>query len=73
VKGPLAELVRWSESQVMGSTPCGSEFQTVVKKILSSVTCQSTGLVPVISHVGYGVVVYGWGRGQEALNPRRSS
>jgi hypothetical protein len=48
-KGPLAEL--WlgglsSTSRVLGLTPRVSEFQAVVKKIPSSVPCQSTGLTP---------------------------
>lgn len=37
----------------------------MVKKILSSIPRQSTSLSPVlvVSHMGYGGAVYGWGRG----------
>ena len=56
-----------SSTQVLSSTPCGTEFQASVKKIPSFVPRQSTGLRLSPgrgrSHMGYGVVVYGWGRG----------
>jgi hypothetical protein len=55
-KGPLAELVRWSEyhSSGSGSTPHWREFQAVVKKIPSSVPRQSTdlSLIPVAGGTG---------------------
>jgi hypothetical protein len=60
-------------SQVLGSTPCGSEFQVVVKKIPSSVSRQSTGLKPGLgrgrSHMSYSAALYGWGRGSGFSRP----
>jgi hypothetical protein len=56
-----------STPQVLGSTPRGSEFQAVVKKIPSFVPRQSTGLRLSPgrgrSHMGFDAAVYGWGRG----------
>jgi hypothetical protein len=55
-----------STTQVLGSSPRGSEFQVVVRKILTYVSRQSIGLrlstVTVVSHMGYGAAMYGWGR-----------
>jgi hypothetical protein len=67
-KGPLAELVRWSDNtrQVLSSTPRG---------LKNSLRCFRLGLKsPLIcpgpsrgrSQIGYGAVVYRWGRGSEA-------
>jgi hypothetical protein len=51
----------------VGSTPRGSEFQAVLKKIPSSVPRQSTDLRLSPgrgrSHMGFDAAVYGWGRG----------
>jgi hypothetical protein len=63
----------------MGSTPRGSEFQVVVKKIPSYVPRQNTGLRLSPgrgrSHMGFDAVVYGWGRGLGVFSTcvRRSS
>jgi hypothetical protein len=68
-----------STPQVLGSTPRGSEFQAVVKKIPSFVPRQSTGLRLSPghdrSHMGFDAAVYGWGRGSGVFSTcvRRSS
>jgi hypothetical protein len=68
-----------STPQVLGSTPRGSEFQVVVKKILSSVPRQSTSLRLSPdrgrSHMGFDAAVYEWGRGSRVFSTcvRRSS
>jgi hypothetical protein len=62
-----------STPQVLGSTPRGSEFQAVVKKIPSYVLRQSTGLRLSPgrgrSHMGFDAAVYGWGRSSGILSP----
>jgi hypothetical protein len=59
--------------QVLGSTPSGSEFQAMVKKIPSSVPLQSTCLKlrpsRGRSHMCFDAAVYGWGRGSGFFQP----
>jgi hypothetical protein len=57
--GPLVQVV--GTPQVLSSTPSGSKFQAVVKKIPSSVPGQSIGQEPAHSQV---TVPYVW-MGQE--------
>jgi hypothetical protein len=65
-KEHLTELVRWSELALLMfwvRLSVEANFQAVVKKIHSSVPCQSTSLRPGpsrgSSHMGYGAAVYG--------------
>jgi hypothetical protein len=53
--------VRWLSGRITLLVVC------CCKKISSSVSCQSTGLRPALSHMCCGAAVYGWGRGSEIL------
>lgn len=72
------QMITWLEEpggtpHVLGSTLRRSEFQARVKKILSPVPCQNTGLRPGSgrghSHMNYGAAVYGWDRGSDFSQP----